>query len=141
MARPAEIAPRLIAALVRPGQRPVGLQGPSGRYKTTLLRRLLSRETAGASWSSASDLTHEMTAAMREERYSAWRDALCADDRPLCVEHVEDLRGLPRTREEVKHLLTAAAARRRVVVTLTRSRSDGAVVRWLRSWADVYSLD
>ena len=31
--------------------------------------------------------------------------------------------------------------RRPVVLTLTRARSDGDVLRWLRRWAEVVSLD
>jgi hypothetical protein len=70
-----------------------------------------------------------------------WVSRLCLDDRVLCVEHVEDLRHTPRTREEFRRVLAAAARHRRVVVTLTRTPRDGAILRWLRSWADVYALN
>ena len=72
------------------------------------------------------------------ESYSA---ALIGDRRPLCVEHLEDLRGKPRTREELRLLLTRAALRRPVLLTLTRARRDRDVLRWLRGWAEVVSLD
>lgn len=141
MARAAEIAPRLIAAFARPPRRPVGLQGPSGCGKSTLLRRLLSGSAPDAQWSSAFDLVHDLTQALREDQYGAWVSRLCLDDRVLCVEHVEDLRHTPRTREEFRRVLAAAARHRRVVVTLTRTSRDGAILRWLRSWVDVYALN
>jgi len=59
----------------------------------------------------------------------------------VVVEHLEDLRGKPRTRAELCFLLKTASQRRPVLLTLTRARRDGEVLRWLRGWADVVSLD
>jgi hypothetical protein len=37
---------------------------------------------------------------MRGDRYRAFTNALAVDPRPLVIEHLEDLEGKPRTREE-----------------------------------------
>jgi hypothetical protein len=82
-----------------------------------------------------------MADAIREGRYQSYRAALSADDRPLYVEHLEDLRGKPRTRMELRSLLEAATRRRAVLLTLTRSRGDRDVLRWLRGWVELLPLD
>ena len=56
-------------------------------------------------------------------------------------EHLEDVRDKPATRHELRRLLQQASARRPVLLTLTRSRGDRQVSRWLRAWTDVTSLD
>jgi hypothetical protein len=58
------------------------------------------------------------------------------------VEHLEDLRGKPSTREELRRLLAIRAARGgATVLTLTAGRGDTEIVGWLDGWADVVSLD
>ncbi len=133
------LAPALVMdvvdALYRARARPLALYGPPRSGKTTLLReaaRTAGRQTV---WCSAFDMANGLADAIRggaEGRYSA---ALSADPRPLCVEHLEDLREKPRTREELRRLLRRAARRRPVLLTLTRTRGDAELVRWLRSWA------
>jgi len=67
---------------------------------------------------------------------------LAADARPLVVEHLEDLRGKPRTRKELRRLLLGRAANGGVtLLTLTAARGTARTLRWLGGWADVVSLD
>ena len=67
---------------------------------------------------------------------------LATDPRPLVVEHLEDLRGKPSTREELRRLLVLRAANGgATVLTLTAGRDDAEIVKWLDGWADVASLD
>lgn len=141
MPHAAELAPRLLAALLHPRSRPLALQGRSGSGKTTLLRSLEKATQRKAVWCSAFDLAHQLADAIREGRHDSLRAHLTRDDRPLCVEHLEDLRGKPRTREEVRRVLERAARRRPVLLTLTRSRGAAEIVRWLRPWAELVSLD
>ena len=141
MAHAAELAPRLLAALSQPRSRPIALQGRSGSGKTTLLRSLVRATQREAVWCSAFDLTTQLSDAIRKGRYESLRAGLVRDNRPLCVEHLEDLRGKPRTREELRLLLTQAATRRPVLLTLTRSRGAAEVVSWLRPWAQLLSLE
>jgi hypothetical protein len=113
----------------------------SGSGKTTLLRDSVRRAERQAVWRSAFDLANELAEAIRCGRQEHYSAALVEDQRPLCVEHLEDLREKPRTREEVRLLLKRAAVRRPVLLRLTRRSGDGEVVRWLRSWAELRSLD
>lgn len=83
---------------------------------------------------SALDLVQGLTAAMREERLVSYCDTLTEDERALCIEHLEDLRGRPCTRAEVERVLRLAAPRRSILLTLTHAKGDREVVRWLRSW-------
>jgi hypothetical protein len=46
-----------------------------------------------------------MAAAVRADRYERWCEVLESDSRPLVMEHLEDLRGGPRTLEEVRRCL------------------------------------
>jgi hypothetical protein len=57
------------------------------------------------------------------------------------VEHLEDLRTKPRTREELGRLLGRAATRRPILLTLTRTKGDAEMLAWLRARAEVFSLD
>jgi len=141
MSHAAELAPKLLAALSHPRSRPIALQGRSGSGKTTLLRSLVRATRRDAVWCSAFDLTNQLAAAIREGRYERLRTDLARDDRLLCVEHLEDLRGKPRTREELRVVLARAASRRPVLLTLTRSRGAAEVVRWLRPWTQLLTLD
>ena len=93
-------------------------------------------------WYSAVDLVERVVEALRCEGYAALRAALATDPRPLVVEHLEDLRAKPSTREELRRLLVIRAARGgATVLTLTAGRGDTEIVRWLDGWADVVSLD
>jgi chromosomal replication initiation ATPase DnaA len=92
-------------------------------------------------WYSAFDLTQELVEAIREDRLSSYRASFDEGRHPLCVEHLEDLREKPRTREEFRRLLQRAARQRPVLLTLTRAPGDAEVLRWLRSWAELHSLD
>jgi hypothetical protein len=91
-------------------------------------------------WCSARDLADEMVAAARADRVTSYGSSFAADPRPVCIEHLEDLRGKPRTRHELRHLLQHAAERRPVLLSLTRSRNDADVLAWLRSWAEVHCV-
>jgi hypothetical protein len=58
------------------------------------------------------------------------------------VEHLEDLRGKPRTREELRRLLLLRAAHGgATLLTSTGGRGHAEIVRWLGTWADTVSLD
>jgi hypothetical protein len=92
-------------------------------------------------WVSAFDLVNDLAAAIRQDRQAGFRGALIGDERPLCVEHLEDVRDKPCTRAELQRLLQQSSERRPIVMTLTRGRGDGEVTRWLRSWTDLVSLD
>ena len=141
MLDPAQLAPRVLAALTRPGSAPLALEGRSGSGKTTLLRSLARSAAPQTVWYSAFDLTQELVGAIREGSYDVCRARIAEDPRPICIEHLEDLRGKPATRDEVRRLLLSAAAHRPVVVTLTRARGDAEVLEWLRPWAEVHSVD
>jgi chromosomal replication initiation ATPase DnaA len=137
----ANIARVVLGALYGPRRRPLALAGRPGSGKTTLLRETTRRAGRQTVWRSAFDLANELAEAIRCGRREDYAAALVEDRRPLCVEHLEDLREKPRTREEVRLLLKRAAARRSVLLTLTRRRGDAEVVRWLRSWSEIRSLD
>jgi chromosomal replication initiation ATPase DnaA len=137
----AQIVATLAAAFSEPPSRPLALRGPSGSGKTTLLRGVSRQAQRQAVWLTAFDLVHELTAAIREDRYSGYSDTLAADQRPLCIEHLEDLRDKPQTRAIVQRLLERAAHRRPVLLTLTSSSRDAEVARWLGSWTELLSLE
>jgi chromosomal replication initiation ATPase DnaA len=141
MAHAAELAPRILAALSHQRSRPVALQGRSGSGKTTLLRSLSRAIQREVVWWSAFDLSSELAGAVREGRYERLSADLARDERPLCVEHLEDLRGKPCTREELRLVLARAAQRRPVLLTITRSKGTAEVVRWLRPWTRLLFLD
>jgi chromosomal replication initiation ATPase DnaA len=136
-----QIRSRVAAALTHHPRRPLAIAGRTGSGKTTLLRALAAEGDRHPVWCPAVDLAGLLVEAVRSDRYAALRASIAADPQPLVVEHLEDLRGKPRTRAELRSLLEAASRRRPVVLTLTRARSDGDVFRWLRRWAEVISLD
>ena len=135
-----QVHARLVAAFSGPSSRPLALRGPSGSGKTTLVRRVSSQAQRQAVWVTAFEFVHELTAAIREDRYRAYSDALAADGRPLCIEHLEDLRDKPQTRAIVQRLLERAVRHRPVLLTLTRSSRDAEVASWLRSWTELLTI-
>ena len=137
----AEVAPRLLHALSHLPARPLALRGRTGSGKTTLLRGVSLQSAKQTVWSTASDLARQLVQAIRDDRYEDYREVFVEDDRPLCVEHLEDLRGLPSTRQELRRLFERAATRRPVLLTLTHARGDAEILAWLRPWAEVLSLD
>ena len=138
----ADIRPRVVAALSDRPCRPFAISGRTGVGKTTLLRAVTAEGDIEPVWCSAVDLVERVVGALRCEGYAALRAALATDPRPLVVEHLEDLRGKPRTREELRRLLVLRAARGgATVLTLTAGRDDTEIVGWLDGWADVVSLD
>jgi hypothetical protein len=138
----ADIRPRVVAALSDRPCRPFAISGRTGVGKTTLLRAVTAEGDLEPVWYSAVDLVERVVEALRCDRYAALRAALATDPRPLVVEHLEDLRGKPSTREELRRLLVLrAASGGATVLTLTAGRDDAEIVRWLDGWADVVSLD
>ena len=138
----ARIRPRVAAALSRRPCRPLAITGRTGAGKTTLLRALVAEADIEPVWCPAVDLAERVVEALRCDRYAALRAALAADPRPLVVEHLEDLRAKPRTREEIRQLLLSRAANGAAsLLTLTAGPGDAEIVRWLGGWADVVSLD
>ena len=136
-----QVRRRVAAALAHQPCRPLAITGRTGSGKTRLLRALAPEGDREAVWCPAADLVGRVAESIECDRYSALRVALVDDPRPLVVEHLEDLRGKPRTRKELRSLLETASRRRPVLLTLTRARRDREVLRWLRSWAEVVSLD
>lgn len=103
---------------------------------------MLEKGARDVAWGNAHDLVLQMTAAIRDDRYPRCRAAFSGDERPLCIEHLEDLRGKVATRAEVRRLLPERTARgRSTVLTMTRARGDAEVVEWLASWAELLVLD
>jgi chromosomal replication initiation ATPase DnaA len=138
MASADELAPRIAGVLSGPASRPLALLGRSGSGKTALLRGVTARSGREVVWGSARDLVERMREAIRDDRYPGYRATFAGDERPRCVEHVEDLRGKPATRGEVQKLLEDRAARGHcTVLTMTRTRGDAEVVEWLASWAEL----
>jgi chromosomal replication initiation ATPase DnaA len=138
----AEIRPRVIAALSHRPCRPLAIAGRTGVGKTALLRALAAEADVEPAWCSAVDLVEQVVEALRCDVYDAWCDALVTDPRPLVVEHLEDLRGKPRTREELRRLLRLRAAKSgATLLTSTRGRGHAEIVKWLGGWADFVSLD
>lgn len=138
----AKIRPRVVAVLSHRPSRPLAIMGRTGVGKTTLLRAVAAEAEAEPVWCSAVDLVDQIVEALRCDVYDAWRDALVTDPRPLVVEHLEDLRGKPRTREELRHLLLLRAAKGgATLLTSTGGRGHAEIVGWLGGWADFVSLD
>ena len=138
----ARIRPHVAAALSRRPCRPLAITGRTGAGKTTLLRDLVAKGDLEAAWCPAVDLVERVIEALRCDRYAALRAALVADPRPLVIEHLEDLRAKPRTREEIRRLLLSRAANGSAsILTLTTGPGGAEIVRWLGGWADVVSLD
>jgi chromosomal replication initiation ATPase DnaA len=138
----ADIRPRVVAALSDRPCRAFAISGRTGVGKTTLLRAVTAEGDLEPVWYSAVELVERVVEALRCEGYAALRAALATDPRPLVVEHLEDLRGRPSTREELRRLLLLRAARGgATVLTLTAGRDDTEIVGWLDGWADVVSLD
>jgi type II secretory pathway predicted ATPase ExeA len=101
-----EIAVRIERALSARG-RPLALVGRSGCGKTTLLRTALDRPGIEPRWTTARDLAHAMVDAIRRDTQAEGLAALAGEPRALIIEHLEDLRGRPRTLEELRRLLEA----------------------------------
>lgn len=137
----ATLAPQLLRTLSEADGCPVALRGRAGSGKTTLLRAVASLAPATPVWCPASEIVDQMAAAIGGGRFDQYSAELSRDRRPLCVEHLEDLRGKARTRHELRRLLEHAAQYRPVVLTLTCAHGDGDVVRWLADWTDLLTLD
>lgn len=136
------IRPRVVAAFSGRPRRPLAIMGHSGVGKTTLLRAIAAEADLDAIWYSAVDLIEQVVEALRGDRYEALRDAVVTDPRPLVVEHLEDLRRKPRTREELRQVLLVRADKGgATLLTSTCGRGHAEIVRWLNGWADVVSLD
>jgi hypothetical protein len=57
------------------------------------------------------------------------------------IEHVEDLRGKPSTREELRRLLQSRRdLGHATVLTVTSTAGDAEVVEWLEGWSEVLLL-
>jgi chromosomal replication initiation ATPase DnaA len=85
---------------------PLALVGRSGCGKTHLLRTQFALRGVQPTWTTARDLVQSIVGAI--QRSGRGTDTLLADDpRPLVVEHLEDLRGMPRTLQELRLLLEA----------------------------------
>ena len=143
MARAAELAPSLVDAILHPPARPLAVRGHSGCGKTRLIRRVVQEIGIQSTWATAFDLTATMTDAVREGRYDLYRAGFTTDRRPLCIEHLEDLRGKPVTRKEVRRLLQARATSGcpTLLTITTNSRGDGEVLEWLAPWTELCSLE
>jgi chromosomal replication initiation ATPase DnaA len=137
-----QLAGRVTAVLSTPGHRPVALLGRSGTGKTTLLRRAAARCGSEVVWRTARDLTERMARSIRNDSYESDRQSLAGDRRPMCLEHVEDLRDRPVTRAEVRRLLESRVEQGHpTILTLTRARADREVVEWLASWTELLVVD
>jgi chromosomal replication initiation ATPase DnaA len=142
MPHAAELAPRLLGGLCDPPPRPLAIRGRTGTGKTTLLRSVVRKSGCDVVWGTAVELVGQLAEAIRSDRYEDYRAALVDDGRPLCIEHLEDLRRKPVTRHEVRQLLESRAARGHpVLLTLTSARGDAEVVEWLESWAELLLLE
>jgi chromosomal replication initiation ATPase DnaA len=138
----ARIRPRVAAALSRRPCRPLAFTGRTGAGTTSLLRAVVAKGDLQAAWCPAVDLVERVIEALRCDRFAALRASLVADPRPLVIEHLEDLRGKPRTRDEIRRLLLSRAANgAATILTLTTGPGGAEIVRWLGGWAEVVSLD
>jgi chromosomal replication initiation ATPase DnaA len=136
-----QVKPRVLAAIAHRPSRPLAITGRTGVGKTALLRATVAESGLEAVWFSAFDLAERMVDALRGDCYDALQAALATDPRPLVIEHLEDLKEKPQTRDELRLLLLLRATRGGATfLTLTSGRSDSAIVRWLDRWADVESL-
>jgi chromosomal replication initiation ATPase DnaA len=144
MAPASELTPRLRESFTTPPPRAIAVRGRSGAGKTTMLHAVARESGIEATWLSARDLVERMVAAIRADAFESFSVSLSDDPRPLVVEHLEDLRGKARTREEIQRLLTQRAEKGHlVVVTLTASQTQGnsEISDWLVRWTEVISLD
>lgn len=117
--------------------------GRSGSGKTRLIRGVAREGRVEPTWTTAFALATEMTEAVREGRYERYRAGFTSNRRPLVLEHVEDLRGKPVTRGEVRRLLMERAANDcpTLLILTTGSQGDGEILEWLASWTEVRSLE
>jgi chromosomal replication initiation ATPase DnaA len=118
--------------------RPLALVGRSGCGKTTLLRAALEAAGAEPLWTTARALADTIVDAIRRGAHDEVLATLVDEPRPLVIEHLEDVRGMPRTLEELRLLLEAR--RRRglpVFLTLTTRPGAGDIARWLVRHAEV----
>ena len=137
-----ELAPAVRAAFSKAAHAPVAIRGRTRAGKTTLLRRVASECRVEPVFRSAVDLTREMADAIRSDRFDRYRSALTGDERPLVVEHLEDLRGKPSTREELRHLLQSRRDQgHATLLTVTNATGDAEVIEWLEGWSEVLLLD
>lgn len=79
-----------------------------------------------------------MVAAVRANRYERWCEVLASDPRPLVMEHLEDLRGRPRTLEELRRCMERRLSHGgTTILTLTLTASAVDVLEWVSQCADV----
>ena len=136
-----ELAPALRSAFSKAAPAPVAIRGCTRAGKTTLVRRVASECRVEPTFRSAFDLAGEMVAAIRGDCFDRFRRALTEDERPLVVEHLEDLRGKPSTREEFRHLLQSRTDQgHATILTVTNATGDAEVVEWLDGWTEVLLL-
>jgi chromosomal replication initiation ATPase DnaA len=136
-----ELAPAVRAAFSKAAPAPVVIRGRTRAGKTTLLRRLASECRVEPVFRSAFDLTGEMADAIRSDRFDHYSNGLTRDERPLVVEHLEDLRGKPSTREELRHILQSRRDQgHATLLTVTNAMGDAEVVEWLDGWTEVLLL-
>jgi hypothetical protein len=105
----------------------VCVAGRAGVGKTAHLRAAFQPSGRAARWTTARDAADEMAAAMRANRYESWCEALESDPHPLVVEHLEDLRGRPRTLAELRRCVERRLSRGGTTIltlTLTAAADD-----------------
>src|SRR5215470_3133287 len=140
MASASHVRARIRAVLGHQSRRLLAIEGRSGAGKTRLLRELLPTGEA-TRWLTARDLVDAAVRAIVDDRYATFESAFVTDQRLLVIEHVEDLRGKPRTRAEVERAVRLrAAAGGTTLLTLTTGRNTNELRRWLSDWADLTSL-
>lgn len=119
-------------ALSGEATRPLCLIGPSGSGKTRRLREAVRALALEALWTTARDTADAAVQAMRAGRYPSWREAFTSDPRPLVIEHLEDLRGKPRTLEELRCILDVRRSHGHPsVLSLTLEPRSEDVLSWL----------
>jgi ATPase subunit of ABC transporter with duplicated ATPase domains len=141
MSTAGELAPVLRAAFLEAAPAPVALRGRTSAGKTSLLRRLAGDCRVEPVFRSAFDLTAEIADAMRSGRFDRYSSELASDERPLVVEHLEDLRGKAATRDVLRRLLQSREEQgHATLLTLTNATGDAEVIEWLHAWAEVFVL-
>jgi hypothetical protein len=127
-----------IESAVSGAPRLVCVAGRSGVGKTAHLRaafRAISRE---ARWTTAREAADEMAAAVRANRYESWCEALESEPRPLVMEHLEDLRGRPRTLAELRRSMERRLFRGgTTILTLTLTAAADDVLDSVSQYAEV----